>query len=266
MRLTEARLLSLDLETTHADPNEAEILEVGGLYLRGLAPDGRAFASRMNPGCPIPPEASAVNKIYDADVAHLPPFSDFAERIVRRLDGVDAIVGYNFIRYDLVVLRRQLGRVGLAVPANLEIVIDPLLWIRFTYRDWPRRKMTDVCERWDIPIVNAHSAAADVTATGAILARLVADGVIPDDLDACLARQAEILAFLAEEESKYGHYLYRDRDASRTLRIGYGKHAGTRLVDVPVDYLKFCLEKFEDLPPTVIQAFQIVIDQSRPFP
>ena len=63
-------LVFFDLETTGINISTDRIVEIS--YLK-VYPDGREEAKtmRINPGMPIPPEATAVHKITDADVAGL---------------------------------------------------------------------------------------------------------------------------------------------------------------------------------------------------
>ena len=83
----ERPLAVIDLETTGIDPKCDRIIEVSVLK---LAPGGEADhrTRRVNPGVPIPPEATAVHGITDDDVAdmpHLPGDRPWAGPLPRRL-------------------------------------------------------------------------------------------------------------------------------------------------------------------------------------
>ena len=54
----------------------------------------------------LPPEASAVHGIYDADVAEMPRFEQLAAELLERLAGVD-LSGFNVLRFDLPLLDRE---------------------------------------------------------------------------------------------------------------------------------------------------------------
>src|SRR5438270_14068809 len=70
-------LAVLDLETTGVDPKLDRIIEVSVLkLLPGGGHDHRT--RRVNPGVPIPPEATAVHGITDDDVADSPTFRAIA--------------------------------------------------------------------------------------------------------------------------------------------------------------------------------------------
>jgi len=75
------------------------------------------------------------------------------------------------------------------------------------------------------------------------------------------------------ERDAFGHLLYVERDDAgwqaaisvedvtelsadvSRLRIGFGKHLGRRLVDVESAYLRFCLDRFDDMPPSAHECF-----------
>jgi len=63
----------IDVETTGTNPHSDRVVELSILRIQ---PDGKEEykSHRVNPGVPIPPEATAVHGITDADVANLPAF------------------------------------------------------------------------------------------------------------------------------------------------------------------------------------------------
>ena len=63
--------IAFDLETTGIQPKTDAIVEIGAVRFEGSEPVGR-FSTLINPGRPIPPEASAVNGITDEMVADQP--------------------------------------------------------------------------------------------------------------------------------------------------------------------------------------------------
>ncbi len=66
-------LCVLDLETTGTHPMRDRVIEIAVLRLvPRKAPV--SFVRRVNPGVPIPPAATAIHGITDADVADRPPF------------------------------------------------------------------------------------------------------------------------------------------------------------------------------------------------
>jgi hypothetical protein len=105
-----------------------------------------------------------------------------------------------------------------------------------------------VAERLDVPLTDAHRASADAAATGNVLYRLVERGLIPDNVEEALDTQAYLVKMLVQEDEMYGRFLYIDRETASLLRIGFGKHAGKALHNVPKPYLQWVLQRITDLP------------------
>ncbi len=120
----EKPLAVLDLETTGTDPQKDRIVEVGVLK---VWPDGRQehHAWRVNPGIPIPVEASAIHRITDANVAGVRRFEQLADELLGILDGCD-LCGFNLKRFDLRMLYVEFGRVGRTLPLENRAVIDAM--------------------------------------------------------------------------------------------------------------------------------------------
>ncbi len=160
----ERPLAVLDLETTGTDPKVDRIVEISILRI-SIHHQRDHRTRRVNPGVPIPAEATAVHGIADADVADQPPFSSLAASVVQFLDGCD-LCGFNLKRFDLKLLHAELER---------------------TQTPWTLagRRVIDVCEVFhtreprDLSAAlrfycghdhdGAHGAEADVVATAEIL-------------------------------------------------------------------------------------------------
>lgn len=101
-------LAFIDLESTGTSPERDRIVEIAVLKLH---PDGREEfrCKRVNPGVPIPPDATAVHGITDADVAQEPPFIQYARGVNVFLEGCD-FAGFGITRFDLPLLRAEFWR------------------------------------------------------------------------------------------------------------------------------------------------------------
>jgi DNA polymerase-3 subunit epsilon len=84
----ERPLVVFDLETTGTKVQTDRIVEIS---LLKLLPDGtnQIKTRRLNPGIPIPAEATAIHGITDADVANENSFRQIARSLVAYLDGCD---------------------------------------------------------------------------------------------------------------------------------------------------------------------------------
>jgi DNA polymerase-3 subunit epsilon len=152
-------LASLDLETTGTDPATSRVVEVG---IVKRYPDGREDSAVwvVNPGVPIPADASRVHGFTDEDVATVPTFASVAVAIAATLAGCD-LVGFNLRTFDLPLLRAEFSRCGLAWPCDGARVIDAFV----IYREHERRDLASAvrfyCGREH---VGAHGAVADAHA------------------------------------------------------------------------------------------------------
>jgi DNA polymerase III subunit epsilon len=162
--ILERPLAVLDLETTGTDPKIDRIVEVSVLKLvPGGEPDHRT--RRVNPGVPIPPEATAVHGISDDDVADMPTFRAIAPGLARYLDGCD-LCGFNILKYDLRLLAAEYNRAGVPFPVAGRKVIDAC----HIFHQRERRDLSAAYKFYcGKEHEGAHGAAADVLATLAIL-------------------------------------------------------------------------------------------------
>ena len=70
--LSELTFVAFDVETTGLDPQADRIVEVGATRFGREGSRGE-YQRLINPGCPIPPDATAIHGITSADVGSSPP-------------------------------------------------------------------------------------------------------------------------------------------------------------------------------------------------
>ncbi|MFN3202418.1 MAG: exonuclease domain-containing protein [Bradymonadia bacterium] len=247
MRLSDSLILAIDTETTGPKVEFDRIIELGGAYVFRGQPWGPLQRTPVNPGQYISAGAITVHGIRAEDVANAPKWPEVAGRLKAHLDEVKPVLcGYNAIFFDAAIIHAENDRHG--IEWRLPPILDPFLWARWDHRGERTLKLGTVCELYGIklPEDRAHSADADSYATGLLLMGMLAAGILPDDVDEAFARQAQIQRDLDAEMERFGRYLYEDRKDG-TLRLGLGKHVGTRLVDAEHEYLRWMLGR-PDLP------------------
>ena len=229
LRLTRP-LAVLDTETTGLSPGSARVIDAAALK---LWPDGsrpQMFRVRVHPGGPIPPAATAVHGITDADVRARPPFSAVARSFAGFLRGCD-LAGFNLAGFDLPILAHEFARAGVPFPLAGRAVIDAYrVFVRMEARDLTTAVQFYTGEDH----AHAHSAAADAWATAAVLDAQV--GRYPD----LPATPAELHRLLVEVD--IGGRFRRGPDGGVVL--GFGKFQGVPLVvvaDRAPDYLRWLL-------------------------
>jgi DNA polymerase-3 subunit epsilon len=165
-------LTGLDLETTGTDPFTARPVSYA-LVQFDADTEMATLAGLVNPGVPIPPEATAVHGITDAMV--LEPRGWPLDAAVSYLCGLLAgtwsrgvpVVGMN-LAYDLTVLRTCKDRVPLLTHPWIEpkLVIDLMVLDKHVdrYRKGSR-KLGALCDVYNVELSEAHNAHADVVAT-----------------------------------------------------------------------------------------------------
>ncbi len=100
-----ARWASVDTETDGLG-DDARIVEIAVVHMRfGLVED--AWSTLVNPGRPIPPEATAIHGITDAMVADAPRIEDVADEVNRRIADAAVTVAYNGYGFDEPLMRRS---------------------------------------------------------------------------------------------------------------------------------------------------------------
>lgn len=157
----------IDTETTGLDVATAELVEV--VIKFGVDHKNDAHEWLLNPGIPIPPEATATHGIKDSDVVGCSKFEDVCGDINMALMAADVIVGYN-PNFDLDIIKRKVAQVLGAPPKYTDIVICcKELWDAHEPR--PKRDLQAAYREFVNPagFDGAHRAASDVAATVAVL-------------------------------------------------------------------------------------------------
>ncbi len=157
-------LAVFDLETTGTDTNRDRIVQIAIIRVE---PSGtrRTFETLVNPECPIPPQATAIHGISDADVRDQPTFAQIRGEVEEHLDGAD-LAGYNSIRFDQPLLQRELNRSGSHLDLDDARHLDAMI----IFHKMERRDLTAAYRFFcDKDLEGAHSALVDTTATLEIL-------------------------------------------------------------------------------------------------
>ncbi len=242
-------LVVFDIESTGKDPTTDRIVELALVVIKPLPPDPvalplfsgsgveqRVYEWRINPGIPIPPEATAVHGISDADVADAPPFSAVAEHVAGLFQGAD-ISGFNARTYDIPLLECELHRAGITTsPLQGGLIVDTK---EIFHSKEPRdlsAAMRFYCQE---ELQGAHGAKADALAAAKVLFKQVER--YPD-----LPRTIEGLAETFKPKEQFVDPTRRLRlDAQGEPVINFGQHRGVRLTELAQkkrDYLEWMLQ------------------------
>jgi len=186
----------IDTETTGRDATKNRLVEVGIV----IGHNGDVIESEgwlINPGCPIPPEVSAVHGITDADVQDKPSFAEVAPLIIAKLAG--AIPAAYNAAFDRSFLLAEFERAGIRPEAPPPALrrdvdwIDPLVFARELYKHEESRSLGDMAARLGIELTRAHRATDDAEAALRVLYTFAKDPRVPGTYGGLIQEQRRLL-------------------------------------------------------------------------
>lgn len=174
-------LVCLDVETTGFDLDCDRVVEIGAVRLEGLRVVSK-WRSILNPGRPIPPEASRVHGIFDEDVARAPRFLDKLTSLTEFCYGAIPVAYNERFDRDFITMEFRRTKVTPDMPLlTWAPWIDALAWVRSTDRFVTNggakvsNSLGAACKRRGIEIDGAHGALADAAALAQLLAAIEPD-------------------------------------------------------------------------------------------
>jgi DNA polymerase-3 subunit epsilon len=192
----------VDVETTGKDASVDRIVEVGiAISRRGEFVERKNWL--VNPGRPIPKEASDVHNITDEAVRDAPAFAAVAHEIAAMLTGC-VPAAYN-AAFDRAFLSGEMARAGLPpgeIPPGLRKNVewlDPLVWARELQQGERSRTLGEVASRLGIPLENAHRASDDAEAALRVMLALGRDVRLPQTYAALVQEQRRLSMAQADE-------------------------------------------------------------------
>lgn len=218
-------MVFFDLEATGTNPQVDRIVEI---CVVKLFPSGESETKtrRLNPEMPIPAEATAIHGIRDEDVADAPTFKQISSSLFLYLEGCD-MAGYNIIRYDLPMLKKEFKRAGLDFQETGRNILDAQCVF---HKKEPRTLEAALRFYCGKDHSDAHTAEADTLAT-------------IDVLDSQLERYADL-----PRSPRELHEFCDPRDpdaidatsrfrwsADQEVLVNFGKNKGLSLKEVAAD-------------------------------
>ncbi len=241
-------LVFFDLETTGTDISKDRIVEIS---LAKLYPDGKEEINtfRINPGIPIPPEASAVHGIKDEDVKDKPTFSELSEILLGILSNSD-LCGYNLLKFDFPLLRMEFARNNIEFNTLGVNLIDPM---RIFMKNEPRDLTAALKFYCNEDLEQAHSAEADtIAAKKILLAQIEKYEDVPGSVEALSAYSTEGQKRFADITGKLNY------NENNEIVFSFGKHKGERVID-NTDYAGWVLGS--DFPEDTKQIIRTLLHQ-----
>lgn len=215
------RRIFYDTETTGLSPERDAMVELAAYDEERKT----QFVALIHPGCPIPPDASAVHGITDAMVANAPPFSVVWKEFLAFCEGEVLLIAHNNDAFDQPFLKAECARHQ--VPFLSCRFLDSLKWARRYRPDLPRYTLQFLRESYGIAANQAHRALDDVLVLQQVFAAMT-DDLAPETL-LTLMQKKKLLHVMP-----------------------FGKHQGIALRQLPRDYVLWlrksgALEKAENI-------------------
>ena len=162
------KFVAFDLETTGIKPKENMIVEVGAVLFDGDRAV-KGYGTLVDPGMPIPPDASAVNGITGDMVRGKPRIADVLADFAD-FCGDLPLVAHN-APFDFKFLLEDINLHRAAAPKG--IVLDTLPLARRIFPGLPNYKLGTLVRHFGFPSGTFHRAEEDSAYCGLLFAKIV---------------------------------------------------------------------------------------------
>lgn len=251
LAIDQLRVVVFDVETTGTDRRNDQVIELGVQLGLGEAAEHRTW--RFRPEVPIHPGAQAVHGISMADLEGCPGFGDCVDEIAALFDRAEVIIGYN-IAFDIDMLQAEYERAGKRpLDFSGKTIVDAFrLWQQCEPRSLQHAHQRFVGDRFTA----AHSASADVAATGRVLTGMLrAFGLEQQDWGA-------IAGLCDPQRATWIGPTRHLRWENGVVVMGFGKHAGAALHKIAHgpdrSFLRWVLDR--DFPPHVVEICRAALE------
>ena len=161
MVILDKPVVFFDLETTGVNLAADKIVQIGLIRCNADLTVVMEKSFLVNPGKPIPAEATKIHHITDSDVKDAPHFAAIAGVLLKHFEGAD-MGGYNIAAFDVPMLAQEFHGCGIEFPA-----IDTKFIDAYTiYQKFEPRDLTGAYRHYcGGELVNAHDAMQDTRAS-----------------------------------------------------------------------------------------------------
>lgn len=216
------KALAHDYETTGVDAATCGVLQ-SALCIVTVHQNGEFVihdkdVTLLNPGQEIHPEASKVHGYYAHDLIDEKPWEAYLAEQMQTVNEMklDAVIGYNSATFD----NRIAARVGLRAPKSIDLM-KAARKLKSEHK-WPSAKLVHFYEHLiGEPLGKAHDAFADVEGTLICIKPLFSWAKVQ-----CLD---ELMVWMQGD------------DGTLDMKIGFGKHKGSKVKNLDRDYCKWLL-------------------------
>ena len=208
-------IIFFDLETTGINPASDKIVQI---CIIKLFPDGSTEQKTrlINPGVPIPFEATEIHGITDDNVKDSPSFKQVSSGFYDFINGCD-LAGYNSNHFDIPLLLNEFERAG--IEFNIDLEKNNIIDVFKIYKHFNKRDLAscflDYC---DEQFLGGHDAGNDAIATIKIFNSMLQKH--ENDLND---------SFFKIETMDLSGHLIKKEDGN--VYFNFGKHKGRKVID-----------------------------------
>ncbi len=246
------RVIVFDCETTGIDFSRDQVIEL--CVQHGLDAAARSQVWRIRPSVPIAPAAQAVHGITMEELAGCPQFEAYADAIAEVFAEAEVIVGYN-LSFDIDMLQAEYARLGRPAPdLHGKKIVDPFrLWQQLEPRSLQHAHRRFVGDDF----AAAHSASADVAATGRVLVGMLRQFELED------RDWGQIASVCDPGRASWVGPSRHLRWDGEVVVLGFGKHLGIPLAELAAgpdrSFLRWVIDK--DFPPHVGEICRAALER-----
>jgi DNA polymerase-3 subunit epsilon len=247
------RVIVFDCETTGIDFTKDQVIEL--CVQHGLDDSATSRVWRMKPSVAINPAAQAVHGISMADLEDCAGFAAYADEIVDVFANADVIIGYN-LSFDIDMLQAELLRIGKPM---LELTGKKIVDAFRLWQQCEPRSLVHAHRRFvGDDFAAAHSASADVAATGRVLVGML------EHFKLAGQDWGQIATVCDPQRASWVGPSRHLRWEGEVIVVGFGKHMGMPLHELATgpdrSFLRWVIEK--DFPPHVIEICRAALERS----
>ena len=249
----ELKIIVFDCETTGIDFTRDQVIEL--CVQHGLDDKAHSRTWRIKPAVAIAPAAQAVHGISMADLAECAAFAEYADEISMVFANADVIVGYN-LSFDIDMLQAEYTRCSrpLLDLTGKKVVDAFRLWQQCEPRSLQHAHRRFVGDEF----AAAHSASADVAATGRVLVGMLRHfGLDGQDW-------SQVATVCDPGRASWVGPSRHLRWENEVIVLGFGKHQGMAMHEIAAgpdrSFLQWVMSK--DFPPHVGEICKAALERS----
>ena len=220
------KIIIYDLETTGLDAAKDKIIE---LYAYNTI-EQTCIHLKINPECLIPPEITKINNFTNMDLDKEKRFSEVTPDILDFFGDNAYLISHNNDGFDKKFLLIELHKAGVSRPKNWKF-IDTLKLARTKFPDLDNYKQETLQKLLGIKVCGNHRANKDVLDLVKIYEHLTEGMTIKE----------------IYKMSK--NFLYD--------KMVFGKHKGTKLEEIPKDYIRWLKKDLLKNDKTLRKSFEV---------